>query len=125
MIFFIDMDKVNCYPREVSTYLDIVNGIAVDLSRGGYKEGRRNNIMVDLVCVLGILGLPWDEVIEFMDQQGWFDGDDEYPMDRAQRISKYSNQFSWNWMIDPPAWIDIWHETDRTEREGVPVKFRR
>lgn len=124
MVFWIDPQKVNCYPREMSTYLDIVNGISVELFRGGYKEGCRNNIMVDLVCVLGILGLPWNNVIDFMDKQGWFNSDDEDPMDRARRISEYSEQFSWNWMIDPSAWIDIWHETERTEREEVPVSFR-
>lgn len=124
MVFKIDMDKVNCYPREIQTYLDIANGIAVELSNGGYREGCRNNIMVDLVCVLGLLGLPWDEVIDDMDNQGWFDGDDENPICRAERISDYSDNFSWNWMIDPSVWIDVWHEANDKQREEVPVSFK-
>ena len=124
-IFKIDMDKVNCKPREINTFLDIVNGIAVFLYDEGYEEGCRNNVMVDLVCALGILGFPWDEVIQTMDCLCFFMGDDEDPLDRAERIAGYDKQFSWGWMIDPSSWIDIWAETPRDKREEMPIKFER
>ncbi len=124
-VYQVDLEKINCIPHEVPVYLDIINGITVALSRGDYKEGCRNNMMVDLVCVLGLLGLPWTKVIDEMDYLGWFDDDDEYPMDRAERISEYDSQFSYGWMIDPASWIDTWLRTDDEEKGRLPIKFER
>lgn len=64
MDFKVEIDKIDGYHPEddIIRATDMLNNLVDDLKNGGYREGRRNNVAVDLCILCYVLDLDPLEV---------------------------------------------------------------
>ena len=107
-IILVDPKHVRCDKDETDQYLAVLNGIVVDCMESGYRPGYRNMIMVNLVVSSYELGLEPEAVLHEFKKSLLIDDcmDDERPIDRLNKIMKYTDSFCWEWMIEPDMHVD-------------------
>ena len=116
-------DEVLADEAHALVYLSILNGIVLDCyQQNGFTEGYRNQIAVDLTVAANMLGLDPEDVLQKLVDAKVIDlsKDDEDTFERVRRVMQYSDRFSWDYMIDPDAYLTANMENDGTE---VPITF--
>jgi hypothetical protein len=116
-------DEVLADEAHALIYLSILNGIVYDChQQNGFTEGYRNQVAVDLTVAAHMLGLDPDDVLQKLVDAKVIDlsKDDEDTFERVRRVMQYSDRFSWDYMIDPDAYLTANMENDGTE---VPITF--
>lgn len=107
----------------VKAYTDVLNGVSWACQNGGYEQGRRNTIAVNLTVAAFMLGFdPIDVLMWFMDHGLILDDmDDQSPKVRVETVMDYANRFSWSWMIDPGEYEykGVRHADELTELKFV------
>lgn len=122
-IVMIDRDKVICtegWPN-AEDYVKVLNGIVTECHEEGYRQGWRNEIIVNMVVSAYILGLDPMQVLNLLKANELIkdEDDDEWPAVRVQRVADYQDSFSWDWMID----ANWWSKRADTGTTTPPVKF--
>lgn len=110
MICRVSTDKLVCPDTEAKDYVDVLNGIVHDCYRNhGFREGNRNNIIVDMTVAAYMLGLDATDVLYRFAECGILDPseDDEDTYDRVKTVLEYTAFFNWDWMIDPDGWVTL------------------
>lgn len=103
-------DELVCQETEAADYVAVLNGIVHDCYRNhAFKEGNRNNVIVDMTVAAYMLGLSAMDVLDKFIEHGILDPseDDEDTYDRVSTVLLYDNDFSWDWMIDPDGWVAL------------------
>lgn len=116
-------DEVLADEAHALVYLSILNGIVYDChQQNGFTEGCRNQVAVDLTVAAHMLGLDPEDVLKKLVDAKVIDlsKDDEDTFERVRRVMQYNDRFSWDYMIDPDAYLTANMENDGTE---VPVTF--
>lgn len=116
-------DEVLADEEHALIYLSILNGIVYDChQQNGFTEGYRNQIAVDLTVAAHMLGLDPEDVLQKLVDAKVIDlsKDDEDTFERVRRVMQYSDRFSWDYMIDPDAYLTANMENDGTD---VPIMF--
>lgn len=116
-------DEVLADEEHALIYLSILNGIVYDCyQQNGFTEGYRNQVAVDLTVAAHMLGLSPEDVLQKLVDAKVIDlsKDDEDTFERVRRVMQYSDRFSWDYMIDPDAYLTANMENDGTD---VPIMF--
>lgn len=116
------VENVRCELADADDYINVLNGIAVDLHRYGYCEGSRNQCIVDMTMSAYMLGLDPRMVLDcFAVDTGLVDPtlDDEDPWDRMYRVLDYTHAFCWDWLVEPDDYLTMAEEWD----DEVPLRF--
>lgn len=120
----IDESKIILIPKDkAQQYVDVLNGIVSDCYyNGGFSEGYRNTIAVDLTVCCVMLELDPIKTLDKLVLAKVIepDRDDENTWTRVHVVSTYHRRFSWDWMIDPEIYKDIGIDY-RTVK--LPVRF--
>lgn len=100
-------DEALCDKGDAKAYVELLNGISWTCQNGGYRQGSRNTIAVDLTVAAYELGLDPFDMLEWFGNHGLIldDMDDEYPKARVNNVMRYAADFSWSWMIDPGQFV--------------------
>jgi hypothetical protein len=125
-IILVDPKHVRCDEDEIDQYLAVLNGIVVDCMESGYRLGYRNMIMVNLVVSSYELGLEPETVLNEFKRNVLIDDrmDDERPIDRLNKIMKYTDSFCWEWMIEPEAHVDYDQKGNANGEEERDIVFK-
>ena len=120
-IVTIDKDKTIADEDSVQDYLDVLNGIVTECHEDGYRQGWRNEIIVNMVVSAYMLGLDPMQVLDLLKANELIkdEDDDESPKDRVSRVWDYESSFSWDWMID----ANWWSKRADAGTTTPPVKF--
>ena len=117
-----DVDKDVVYGQGCIELVQMLNGLAMFCMDGGYAEGNRNEVAVNLTVASTLARLKATDVLkEFMDA-GLIseDDDDEDPLTRVETVMDYSSRFGWDYMIQPEFYSQYWrHNSTRVP----PVRF--
>ena len=116
-------DEVLADEAHALVYLSILNGIIYDCyQQNGFTEGYRNQVAVDLTVAAHMLGLDPEDALQKLVDAKVIDlsKDDEDTFERVRRVMQYSDRFSWDYMIDPDAYLTANMENDGTD---VPITF--
>jgi hypothetical protein len=117
----ISMDRIIIDPKKalvdedsVQDYIDVLNGIARYCTDGGYREGTRNEIAVNLTVASHELGMDAIEILRLFMNHGLIDKskDDESTEGRVNRVLWYTKNFSWDYMLDPGFYCGVGTEED-------------
>lgn len=102
-------NDTRCDHDVADMFLAVLNGIVVDCESGGYRQGYRNQIMVNLVVASDMLGLDSRDVLNHFMAADLIDDrmDDESTVVRLNRIMRYDDRFCWNYMIDPGSHLEM------------------
>jgi hypothetical protein len=119
----IPRDKVLVDEDSVDEYVDMLNGIVRWCREGGWTQGYRNTVAVDLTVGCVMLGL---DPMEVLDKLVYADvirsgEDDEDTATRIERVLNYQALFDWEWMIDPEMFVE---EACEKGMDGMPIEFR-
>ena len=125
-IILVDPKHVRCDKDETDQYLAVLNGIVVDCMERGYRLGYRNMIMVNLVVSSYELGLEPETVLNEFKKNLLIDDrmDDERPIDRLNKIMKYTDSFCWEWMIEPETHVDYDQKGNANGEEERDIVFK-
>ena len=125
-IILVDPKHVRCDEDEIDRYLAVLNGIVVDCMESGYRLGYRNMIMVNLVVSSYELGLEPETVLHEFKKSLLIDDcmDDERPIDRLNKIMKYTDSFCWEWMIEPEMHVDYDQKGNVNGEEERDIVFK-
>jgi len=125
-IILVDPKHVRCDEDEIDRYLAVLNGIVVDCMESGYRLGYRNMIMVNLVVSSYELGLEPETVLNEFKRNVLIDDrmDDERPIDRLNKIMKYTDSFCWEWMIEPEMHVDYDQKGNVNGEEERDIVFK-
>ena len=116
-------DEVLADEAHALVYLSILNGIVYDCyQQNGFTEGYRNQVAVDLTVAAYMLGLSPEDVLQKLVDAKVIDlsKDDEDTFKRVRHVMWYTDRFSWDYMIDPDAYLTANMENDGTD---VPITF--
>lgn len=103
-------DELVCGETDAADYVAVLNGIVHDCYRNhAFREGNRNNIIVDMTVAAYMLGLSAIDVLDKFAEHGILDlsEDDEDTYDRVSTVLLYDNDFCWSWMINPDGWVAL------------------
>lgn len=106
------------------SYVDVLNGLSFHCQNGGWKQGYRNEIAVNLTVSAYLLGLDAiDTLIEFV-KADIIDTskDDQSTEDRIETVLLYDQNFDWNWMIDAPFWQSL--GKDHGKDDDLKLRFK-
>lgn len=101
----VSRSHVRCKQEEVEDYAKVLDGLIYDIDHGGYIEGYRNNMIVNLVVCCYELDRDWRDIINAFIQK--FENDEEDVWHRAEVVEDYSDRFSWDYMIDSHLWSGL------------------
>lgn len=97
--------------EQVEAAFRMINNILKYINIGGYAEGMRNTIAVDLSICCYVLGEDNEILAEQLVETGMIDedADDEYVSDRFEKITPYLADWDrygniLDYMIDRPRW---------------------
>ena len=112
--------------REIAQeYVDMMNGISYACYKHDeFSPGHRNTLVVNITVGSYKLGLiPIGVLNEFIDA-GLIDpsSDDEDTYERLERVMKYEETFTWNWMLDPDEYLGYCHDLVYDQSE-LPLSF--
>lgn len=112
--YHITKDETICPEEDIERYIDVLNGIAYRCSIGGYKQGYRNDIAVNLTVSSYMLGLSPLQVLKSFEEAGIIldEMDDESPLKRVETVLGYSDRFDWDYMLDPEYYESAGHMAD-------------
>ena len=93
----------------VQSYVDVLNGLSYHCQAGGWKQGYRNEIAVNLTVAAYLLGLDAIDTLNEFVKAGIIDPstDDQSTEGRVETVLLYDRDFDWNWMIDAPFWQSL------------------
>ncbi len=128
-ILKVPIHDIRCDEDSAQDYINVLNGLIVDCARyGGYKEGYRNEMILDMTVSSYMLGLNPEEVLVecFMHDGLITNGmDDEQPTDRLSKMLDYEDRFDWNYMLDPDSYQAFGMTIDNIPEENIiPFKFQ-
>lgn len=119
---------VRCEPSEAPDYINVLNGLIVDCARNkGYKEGYRNEMILDMTVSSYMLGIDPEGVLECFMHDGLITNgmDDEQPTDRMSKMLDYKSRFDWDYMLDPDSYRAFGMTIDNIPEENIiPFKFQ-
>ena len=129
-ILKVPIHDIRCDENDAPYYINVLNGLVVDCVRNkGYKEGYRNEMILDMTVSSSILGLNPEEVLVecFMHDGLITNGmDDEQPTDRLSKMLDYEDRFDWDYTLDPDTYYTFGTtiDDDVPEEQQVPFKFQ-
>jgi len=94
--------------EEFGKLMYTLNGLSIDCQSGGFQEGSRNEIVLDIVVCSELLGLDAldtisDFLITVIDPQK----DDENTYERVKRMLSYRGRFSYDYMLSPKYYYTL------------------
>lgn len=117
-----DVDKATAEDPGSIELTQMLNGLAMFCMDGGYSEGNRNEVAVNLAVASTLAGLEATDVLRAFADAALIsqDDDDEDPLTRVETVMDYSHRFSWDYMIQPEFYSQYWrHNSTRVP----PVRF--
>ena len=122
MVHMRDVDKDVAEDPGCVELVQMLNGLATFCMDGGYSEGNRNEVAVNLAVASTLARLTAEDVLRAFMDAGLisYDDDDESPVVRVQKVMDYSTRFSWDYMIQPEFYSQYWrHNSTRVP----PIRF--
>lgn len=108
--------------KEFDKLLYTLNGLSIDCQGGGFQEGSRNEIILDIVVCSELLGLnALDTITDFLTTVIDPEKDDENTYDRAKRMLNYRGRFSYDYMLSPNYYYTVGLER---ETHGYDMKLK-
>lgn len=101
----VSRSHVRCKQEEVENYAKVLDGLIYDIEHGGYVEGYRNDMIVNLVVCCYELDRDWRDVMHVLYEK--FKSDEEDAWHRAEVVEDYADRFNWGYMIDPHLWSSL------------------
>lgn len=98
----VSRSHVRCKQEEVEKYAEVLDGLIHEIEHGGYVEGIRNDMVVNLVVCCYELDRDWRDVMHVLYEK--FKNDEEDAWHRAEVVEDYANRFSWDYMLGPDIW---------------------
>lgn len=104
---------------DAEDYVAVLNGIIDECYSGGFSEGTRNEIAVNLTVVAYCLGLDPIEVLDNLVGAKVInpDDDDEDTWNRVRTVMDYADRFSWDWMLNPTYYC-------HPVRDDIPIHYK-
>lgn len=101
---YVARDETIVDDQSAEDYVTLLNGIIDECyNSGGYTEGMRNEVAVNLTVSAYCLGLDPIEVMDQLVEAKVInpDDDDEDTWNRVRTVMDYADRFSWDWMLNP------------------------